>query len=116
MTAEMWKNIRGSKNEPDQIMLSVKNDPAENMTVRWRTDVSIETGYALFRKADSGEAWTRADAVRNPFKTDVDESSFFFADMTSLEPGVCYEYTCGNDEYRSESYRFTTAAKNATKF
>lgn len=116
MTAEMWKNIRGSKNEPDQIMLSVKNDPSESMTVRWRTDVSIETGFALFRKAGSDDEWARAEAKRNPFKTDVDESSFFFADMEPLEPATCYEYTCGNEEYRSEVYKFTTAARDTTKF
>ena len=116
MTAEMWKNIRGSKNEPDQIMLSVKNDPSESMTVRWRTDVGIETGYALFRKAESGDEWTRVDAKRNPFKTDVDESSFFFADMTELEPFTYYEYNCGDDECRSETYFFRTANKNTEKF
>ena len=30
MTAEMWKNIRGSKITPDQIMLSVKNEEVIN--------------------------------------------------------------------------------------
>ncbi len=116
MTAEMWKNIRGSKNEPDQIMLSVKLDPAENMTVRWRTDISIEEGFALFRKQGSADEWKRADAKRNPFKTDVDESSFFFADMTGLEPDTCYEYTCGNESFRSDVYRFRTAGRNTDKF
>ena len=116
MTAEMWKNIRGSKNTPDQIMLSVKNDPAENMTVRWRTDVSVTEGYALYRKKDSTDEWMRADAKRNPFKTDVDESSFFFADMTGLSPDTYYEYNCGSDENRSDVYFFRTAAKNTEKF
>ena len=116
MTAEAWKNIRGSKNTPDQIMLSVKENPAENMTVRWRTDVSVTDGYALFRKKDSEDEWQRAAAKRNPFKTDVDESSFFFADMTGLSPDTYYEYNCGNDTDRSETYYFRTAKKDTEKF
>ena len=116
MTKEAWKKIRGSKNEPDQIMLSVKGTPWSSMTVRWRTDVSVTDGYALFRKKDSSEDWRRVDARRNAFATDVDESSFFFADMTGLEPEAVYEYSCGNEAYRSDIHTFRTAKENTGKF
>ena len=109
MTAQEWKNIRGSSASPDQIMLSIKEDPSESITVRWRCDITTLDGYALFRRADTNDEWTRAEAKRNAFKTDVDESSFFFADMKGLSPDTEYEYTCGNDSFRSEVFRFTSA-------
>lgn len=116
MTAEQWKNIRGSKKQPDQIMLSLKGDPAESVTVRWRCDISVTEGYALYREQGSDGEWKKAQAVRNPFKTDVDESSFFFADMNGLSPDTLYEYTCGDGCSRSEIYTFRSAVKNPERF
>ncbi|MBR4286691.1 MAG: metallophosphoesterase family protein [Clostridia bacterium] len=115
ITKQEWKNIRGSSPKPDQIMLSIKGDAAHNMTVRWRTDTSVEGGYALFR-AEGTENWSRAEALKHPFNTDMDESIFFFADMTGLLADTKYEYTCGDDENRSEVYTFKTTKENATKF
>ena len=63
MTREEWKQFRGSSESPDQIMLSVKTDPAYALTVRWRTDVGVKEGFALYRKKGSGEAWQRAQAL-----------------------------------------------------
>ena len=49
MTKEQWKPLRGSSPTPDQIMLSIKGDPAREMTVRWRVSEDVTNGYALFR-------------------------------------------------------------------
>lgn len=116
MTAQEWKKIRGSGEKPDQIMLSLKGDPSSSITVRWRCDVKVLEGYALYRKAGTSDEWKRADAVRNPFKTDVDESSFFFADLKDLSPETEYEYTCGDDVNRSEVYTYKTEKKDPEKF
>ncbi len=115
ITKAEWKNIRGSQPQPDQIMLSIKGDASRSMTVRWRTDTTVETGYALYREKCTSE-WMKADALKHPFTTDMDESHFFFADMTNIKPATEYEYTCGNDEIRSEIYSFKTAKENAEKF
>ncbi len=115
ITKAEWKNIRGSKPQPDQIMLSIKGDASRSMTVRWRTDTTVENGYALYREKGA-EEWMKADALKHPFTTDMDESHFFFADMTGLKPETEYEYTCGNDENRSEVYTFKTSKENAEKF
>lgn len=115
ITKAEWKNIRGSSPKPDQIMLSVKGDAAHSMTVRWRTDTTVESGYALYRAEGTAE-WSRADALKHPFVTDMDESNFFFADMTGLCADTRYEYTCGNDAERSEIYSFKTTKENATEF
>ncbi len=116
MTNQEWKKIRGSKVTPDEILLTIKGDPSESMTVRWRCDVSVTEGYALYRKKGSSDEWMKAQAKRNPFKTDIDESSYFFADMTGLYEATEYEYTCGNDESRSGVYCFTTEKKNPEEF
>ena len=116
MTREEWKRFRGSAPTPDQVMLSVKDDPAYAITVRWRADVSVAEGWALYRKRGTDDVWRRAAAKSAAFRTDMDESRFFFADMTSLTPDTEYEYTVGNAEYRSGPYFFKSARKNITEF
>ena len=115
MTKEEWKAFRGSGKMPDHIMLSIKTDSAHAMTVTWRTSTDIEDGFALYRNAGGGE-WRQAEAKTNTFKTDMDESRYFFADMTGLEADTVYEYTVGNDEYRSEAFTFRTARESFDKF
>ncbi len=116
MTPLEWKKIRGSAKQPDQIMLSIKNNPSDSMTVRWRTDISIENGYVLYRETGTDGEWQKKNAVKNRFKTDVDESNFFFCDLSELLSDTEYEYTCGNEEFRSAVYRFRTQVKKVEKF
>ena len=115
ITKQEWKKIRGSKASPDQIMLSIKGDAAHSMTVRWRTDTSVSSGYALFKSSGETE-WHRVDAQFIDFETDMDENRFFYADMGGLSADTQYEYTCGDDENRSEAYTFKTSKENAEKF
>ena len=116
MTPTEWKKIRGSGKKPDQVMLTIKNDPSDSITVRWRTDVCIESGYVLYRKAGTDDVWQKKYAVVNSFKTDVDESNYFFCDLSELMSDTEYEYSCGNDDFRSDIYRFRTQVKDVTKF
>jgi hypothetical protein len=115
ITKEEWKNIRGSSPAPDQIMLSIKGDAAHSMTVRWRTDITVTEGYALYREVGTTD-WQKADAEFITFNTDMDDSNFFFADMKALKADTEYEYTCGNDDVRSPSFTFRTAEENCEKF
>ena len=115
ITKEEWKKIRGSSPEPDQVMLSIKGDAAHSMTVRWRTDTTVDTGYALYREIGATE-WKKALAEKWSFTTDMDDCHFFFADMTGLSPDTKYEYTCGSDENRSDTYTFKSAKENAEKY
>ena len=59
ITRARWKALRGSSAAPDQIMLSIKGDPARSMTVRWRTDPAIGTGFVLYREAETEGPWLR---------------------------------------------------------
>lgn len=116
MTKQEWKKIRGSKESPDQIMLSIKGDASEAMTVRWRTSAEVKDGWALYRKAGTDGEWKKAEASVNFFETDVDESNFHFADMTGLEPDTKYEYSVGDSEHRSKVYTFKSARRDFDKF
>ena len=115
ITKEEWKKIRGSKKSPDHIMLSFNGDAAKSMTVTWRTDAEIDSGYALFRKTGAAE-WKKAEAEIGRFDSDMDSSNIFWAHMNGLEPDTEYEYTCGNDEYRSEVYNFRTSEEDSKVF
>lgn len=115
MTKEEWKKFRGSKETPDQIMLSIKSDPARSRTLRWRTSVNVEEGYVLYRPAGKTR-WKRVDARSHAFATDLDESLFFFADLTGLKADTRYEYTVGNALFRSEIYEFRTSKENPRAF
>ncbi len=116
MTREEWKPFRGSQQTPDQIMLSVKGDPARSLTVRWRACVTAGPGYALYRKKGSAEPWLRAEASVRRFRTDLDESNFYFADMSCLAPDTEYEYTVGSDAFRSGPFSFRSARRSFDDF
>ncbi|MBR5410978.1 MAG: metallophosphoesterase family protein [Clostridia bacterium] len=115
MTKTEWKALRGSSPEPDQIMLSMRGDPAKQMAVRWRVSPDVTTGYALFRPVGAGE-WTRVDAVPVDFETDLDENRFFFCDLKPLSPETEYEYTVGDDAHRSPVCRFRSLKENPSRF
>ena len=109
------KPPRGSAPQPDHIFISIKGDAKTSMTVTWRTSVDVKDGYALVR--EDGKADTvRYDAVTDVFKSDIDISNMFWADMVNLKAGTKYFYTVGNDEFRSEEYYFTTEEENAESF
>ncbi len=109
------KPLRGSTQNPDHIFISINGDAKTSMTVTWRTSLDVSDGYALVRK-DGENNCKKYVAVSEYFKSDIDESNIFWANMNGLESGTKYFYTVGNDEYRSEEYFFTTEEENAESF
>ncbi len=110
----MEKPVRGSQKQPDHIMISFNGDASTQMAVTWRTSTETENGYVLYKTAD-GEV-KKCEAEKEYFKSDIDESHIFSALLTDLAPDTKYFYTCGDDEYRSEEYSFSTAPADITKF
>ena len=47
ITKAEWKGIRGSQPAPDQIMISIKGDAAHAMSIRWRTDTTVNEDSTL---------------------------------------------------------------------
>ena len=116
MTKSEWKKIRGSKPNPDHIMLSLKNDVATSRTVTWRTSLDVENGFVLYREHGKNREWLRSEAEKNSFSTDVDDSNYFFCDINGLTPATYYDYTCGDENNRSEVFTFKTSPENSEKF
>ena len=96
-------------------MLTINGDARTSMTVTWRACADIESGYALYRKKGEKD-WLRTDADMGRFDSDMDSSNIFWAHIKALEPGEEYEYTCGNDNFRSEIYDFKTAENDLESF
>ncbi len=109
------KPIRGSQPQPDHIFISIAGNPETTMNVTWRTSVDVTSGYVLYHKENSSEV-LRTQATTDVFKSDIDISNMFWVHLTDLEPDTKYYYTCGNDNYRSEEFIFTTSPKNLDKF
>ena len=115
MTREEWKKFRGSQKTPDHVMLSINGDACRSMAVTWRTSTDIDSGYVNYRKKGTSE-WKTEYAVSERFDSDMDNSNIFWANIGGLTPDTQYEYTCGNDEFRSEICCFTTSPENLDKF
>lgn len=112
---ERVKPARGSAPQPDHIMISINGDAKTSMAVTWRTSTDVADGYVLYREDGSNE-YKKCIADTEVFESDIDISHMFWAKLTDLKPGTKYYYTCGNDEYRSEEYFFTTQAENIERF
>ena len=109
------KPVRGSGDLPDHIMLSIRGDARTSMTVTWRTRSENTEGYVLVWEAGTTDK-RRVDADTDLFISDIDRSSMFWAHLEGLKPGTRYCYNCGNDTFRSETFSFSTAPDNLTKF
>lgn len=115
ITKEEWKTFRGSKHEPDHIMLTLNGDAETERAVTWRTCTDITDGYVMYRPIDSQD-WLTQSARFGRFDSDMDSSHIFWAHLHNLKPGTEYEYSCGDSEHRSEVFRFKTTAENIKKF
>lgn len=108
------KPARGSAQKPDHIMLSFCGDSRYTMAVTWRTSIDVDTGYVEYRTQYGGTL--RCESENSVFDSDIDTSMIHWAHLENLEPGTRYFYTCGNDEFRSEEFSFTTQQENEEKF
>lgn len=115
ITKEEWKSFRGSQKTPDHVMLSINGDACHEMAVTWRTSTDIDSGYVNFRETGT-EKWETEYAKTEQFDSDMDNSNIFWTHIKSLKPDTCYEYSCGNEDFRSDVYSFKTAPENLEKF
>ena len=102
------KPVRGSTEQPDHIMLSIKGDAAASMTVTWRTCTDIKEGYVLYHEDGSSEVM-RADAATEVFKSDIDISNMFWADLTGLNPDTAYRISRRANRLTARIIRISTA-------
>ncbi len=114
MSADFLKPTNGSSLMPDHIMLSFCGDPRYEIAVTWRTDISVESGYVIL--SDCNGVSRKIPAISRDFISDIDKSKIHTAQISNLNAGEKYTYTCGSDENRSDTFSFTTQNKVCNKF
>ena len=110
---------------PDHIILSFSEDPSESMSVTWRTDPSVPSGYAEIAPATAApKFWRNAKTYEATTET-MDASAIEEAGLkanyhsvtfTDLLPDTVYAYRVGDGKIWSEWFQFRTASKEAKPF
>ena len=108
--------------DPDRIFLSLTKDPATSQAVTWRTDDSIQTGYAQLALADPSARFdltaetfpaktSRLDLSLSSWNSGYHPAMYHSIVFTNLNPNTLYAYRVGDGgEHWSEWLQFKTAA------
>jgi 3',5'-cyclic AMP phosphodiesterase CpdA len=107
----------GATAAPDHIILTWTGDPATTITITWRCDASVASGYVQYKEGRmlSAEArQVKADA--RDFTTDLGASRLFTATLRNLIPNRQYSYRVGDGERWSAPCSFFTADPGTDSF
>lgn len=114
--------------DPDRIFLSPTKHPETSMSVTWRTDTTVETGFAQLTLADPSARFDlTAETMEantstldptisslNPLYPSTNFHSIYFR---NLKPNTLYAYRVGGgEEHWSEWFQFRTAKADKQPF
>jgi hypothetical protein len=102
---------------PDHLTLTWTGNPATTMTVTWRTDAAVASGFVEYQKGSvlSGEAH-RAKAAFTNFTTDLQATRVFSGNLTGLSANTTYSYRVGDGKHWSGTHTFSTANPESQAF
>ena len=102
---------------PDHVTLTWTGDPATTMTVTWRTDATVSSGFIQYQEGSGvGNSAAKMESRAREFKTDLGTTLLFTATLTGLSPDTQYSYRVGSGARWSETHNFTTADPEADTF
>lgn len=105
---------------PENIVLTWKEDPSTSQAVTWRTDESINHGYAEIALADAAptfwETSTQHKAETVILQTENGLKYYHSVNFIDLKPNTLYAYRVGTDEHWSEWFHFKTAGNGNEPF
>lgn len=100
---------------PDHITLTWTDNPANTMTLTWRTDTTIMNGYIQYQKGYGINQ--KADIVKahySVFTSNIGISHIFTKTLSELSPNSRYTYRVGGYPEWSPFHTFKTANRNAS--
>lgn len=105
---------------PDRIILTWETDPATSQAVSWRTDETIQHGWAEIAVADGSPDFRlksdTLEATYEVFDHNEIKAHYFSVNFEKLKSNTKYAYRVGHEETWSEWFHFTTASKEAAPF
>jgi len=116
-----------SSEKPDQVLVTVGEDPQTSMTIQWRTSTAVPKGVVRYQKKELVERFSPAPPLEALAETvPVEDLGLLgdtvihrhFATLRHLEPGTTYLYSVGDgtEDNWSQLAEFTTAPATATAF
>lgn len=133
---EFAKNWSNPGKHPDHIVLNFSDDPSSTISVTWRTNKDVRSGYAEIAKATPDpkfiaerrtfdaktEVFDFSDVIQNGTfsdkKVDFDDlySHYHSVTFTDLSPNTLYGYRVGDGKIWSEWIQFKTASNKPDPF
>ena len=104
---------------PDRVVLTWNDDPSSSQAVTWRTDISVEKGFAQIAIANAnGRALKPEEFIAETtyFKSDINEAYYHSVTFKNLKPSTLYAYRVGDGINWTEYYHFKTASLNDEPF
>lgn len=97
---------------PDQITLTLPEDPATGAIVQWRCDRTVSHSWITYwpmNTSDTVRIEARRELLEDRQLQNDRYVSRFIARVTDLKPGMTYRYVVGHDGGASDTLHFKTA-------
>ena len=97
---------------PDQITLTLPEDPTTGMVVQWRSNSVVEHSWVKYwqlNTADTVSVEAERQLLEDRQLRNDRYVSHFTASLDSLLPGTAYQYVVGHHDAVSDTLQFTTA-------
>ncbi len=105
---------------PENIVLNWTGDPSTSQAVTWRTDDSVQEGFAEIGLADAAPTFIhnaqRFVAKTESLQTENGLKYYHSYNFENLTANTLYAYRVGKDEHWSEWFHFRTAATGNEPF
>jgi hypothetical protein len=105
----------GSTATPDHIALTWTGNPSTTMTITWRTDSTVTSGFVRYQKgAKLSKKAKQVKAESRDFITDLGSARLFTSTLVNISPNSKYLYRVGDGEHWSDGGTFSTAGRKTS--